>query len=387
MSMSMKNIKKNIRITLTVTEISWLVFIVLHLLFTGKTAIWNFPGSLPTFIFVLIPLIFLIVEILQRKRRITGILAALLSIFLGASQLDINLFPVKEVSRSGQCREITVFNWNTCYWDQFKDRDHFYEFLKKQQADIYILQEYLHNSKDWRYPSNEKQVEDADSAKLFSICSVVPGFTPHYVAIDEISRLAQVFPGYHIRSHLQFVFISRFPIKDSYPDYSEQYAVADVDIDGRLVRVFNVHMLLHIKPGNPFVPSFYRELRQRYEARSLAIKNLYQDIEETQIDYIIAGDFNATKAMGVMNGLLKEHVDAVNYSSTLIPFSFEFKGLKFWRFDYVLAPKASETLCFKSFQNLDPEGLSDHDPQRFIIKLLQEPKVDPKSEFDLKRNK
>lgn len=365
----MQNIKRNIRITLAVTEVLWLVFIVLHLIFTGRVAVWNLPGSLPTFMFVLIPLLFLSFEILQRKRNLAGILAAVFSLILGATQLDINLFRMKEENGSDQYREIKVFNWNTCYWDQFKDRDRYYEFLKKQQADIYILQEYLHDSEDWRYPGSGKRVENMDSAKLFSICSAVPGFTPHYLAIDDTSRLAKEFPGYHIRTHLQFVLISRFPIKQSHPDYSEQYAVADVDIDGRLIRIFNIHMLLHVKPGNPFVPSFYRELRQRHEARCLAFNNLYEDIKETKIDYFIAGDFNSTTAMGVMNGLLKDHVDAMNYSNKLLPLSFEYKGLKFWRFDYVLTPKKSKTLWIKSFENIDPEGLSDHDPQRFVLNV------------------
>lgn len=369
---------KSIRFMGMILSGLWLMFVTGHRIFSGQSYLWNVFGSLPAFCFGLIPVCLLIYEVSRRKRHWLNMLMIALAFILGATQLDINLFPMKnEKIRPNQYTEIKVFNWNTCFWDQYKDQDRYYRFLRKQRADIYILQEYLYDSIDWTNSNSparmRKSAEKADGARLFSICSVVPGFSPHYLAIDARDRIAQEFPGYHIRTNLQFVLISRFPIEEAHADYSEQYAVYDIDIQGRPVRFFNVHMLLHVQPGNPFVPSFYRELKQRYVARRLGFKNLQEDIRKTRGAYFIAGDFNSTTAMGVMDELLKAHVDAARYSSELIPLSFEFSGLRFWRFDYGLAPKNNDLIRIKTYQNLDQEGLSDHNPQMLVLGLKTAP--------------
>lgn len=354
--------KKYIRIIVTTLSSVWLVFVIFHLIFTGKTPLWNFLGSIPPSFFGVIPLVFLTFEVLWKKKRLSGILTAVFSLLLGVTQLDINILRIKnnEIPAGGYT-SIKVFNWNTEYWDQFKDKDRFYRFLKTQDADIYILQEYLHITKDFSVPK-------ADRSKLFSICSVVPGFPLHYLAVDDRKRLREEFPGYYFVTDKQFVILSRFPIKDSHPDYSEQYSVTDIDIYGRLVRFFNVHMLLHVEPENPFQPHYYEALDRRYKARQLGFKRLKEDIKKTST-YFIAGDFNSTKAMGVMDDLLKEHVDAVKYSNELIPLSFGFYGLRLWRFDYGMVPKTNENLKIKIYQNIDHEGLSDHNPQSFVLDI------------------
>jgi hypothetical protein len=376
----MGNVKKNFRMIMTTLSGIWLVFMAFHCILTGKISFWNFFGSLPTFIFIIIPLVFLVYEVWQRNRKFTGIVIAVFSLILGATQLDINIFRLKNrVMKSGEFRQAKVINWNTCYWDQYKDRDRFFAFLKKQKADIYILQEYLHDSIDWRNPAGGQAAKNLDHSKLFSICSVVPGFPPHYLAIDDRNRLAKEFPGYYIRTHLQFVLVSRFPIINDHVDDSEQYAVYDVNISGRLVRFFNVHMLLHIEPGNPLAANFYQGVRQRHCARQLGFTNLKKDIQNTRMDYFIAGDFNSTTAMGMMNDLLKGHVDGIQYSNELIPLSFEFHGLRLWRFDYGLVSKSNDNITIKSYQNIDQEGLSDHNPQSMVLNIkVPVPKTDPR---------
>ena len=360
------------RILFTMMSGLWFVFMVCHVIFTGKISLWNFFGSLPTVLFGLISLLFLLVELAWKRRSGWGILLASFSLILGITQIDLNVHmnpESKQVSQRQGSTRIKIFNWNTNCWDQHKSKDKFYQFLKKQQADIYILQEYLHGSIDWSDPKVDKSKEMVDRSKLFRICSVVPGFPIHYLAIDDRERLRKEFPGYEIRTDLQFVVISRFPILSSHADYSEQYAVTDVNINGRPVRLFNIHILLHIEPENPLKPYFYQALHRRFLARQLAFKNLKADISSTKIDYLIAGDFNSTKAMGVMNDLLQTHNDAAQYSTSLFPLTFEFGGVRWWRFDYELTPKTNSNIRILSYQNLEHYGLSDHNPQSLIVNI------------------
>lgn len=360
--------------------ILWLILMILHVLLTGKLFLWNIIGSIPPVTFLLIPLILLACNLVQKKRKLLLIVSALFSLILGFTQADLNLFSLgnlqtkafkdqKEIN-SKQYGKLKVVSWNTCFWDQNKIKERYYRLLKKEKADIYILQEYLYESSNQpKSPNRNRESTKIERSRMYSICSVVPGFPPHYLAIDDMSRLAKEFPGYYIRTNLQFVLISRFPIKKAFTDYSEQFAVYDVDIGGRDIRFFNVHMLLHVELGNPFMAKFYRGLRQRYLARQLAFNNLKHEIQTTKGDYFIAGDFNSTKAMGIMNDLLKTHEDAVAYSTMLIPFSLHYKGLNLWRFDYGLVPKNHSNLKVVDYQTLDHEGLSDHNPLAFELRF------------------
>jgi hypothetical protein len=145
--------------------------------------------------------------------------------------------------------------------------------------------------------------------------------------------------------------------------------ITDVNINGRVVRLFNTHILLHIEPVSPLKKYFYKAISTRFKDRQLAFNNLKEDIATTDTDYIIAGDFNSTKAMGVMDEFLATHIDAVNYSRDLIPLTFEFSGLRFWRFDYVMVPKKSKNIIIQSLRNLYHENLSDHYSQYIIFDI------------------
>ncbi len=360
------------KLVLRIILLLGLLLVAFHVSLVGQLAICNFTGSIPTFIFVLIPIFWLGFELFQKERKLCWSIGASLALLLGITQSDLNLLPPpKTVITTNSSQELKIFNWNTNCWDQHKNKDQFYRYLKKQQADVYLLQEYLYGSLDWSDPKNQISAAEIRRQKFFRICSVVPGFPIHYQWIDDTQRLKTEFPGYYLATNQQFVIISRFPIISSQADYSEQYAVTDLKIRGRTVRFFNVHLLLHIEPENPLKPYFYEALRRRFLARKLALKNLQRDLQNTKHDYLIAGDFNSSKAMGVMGELFKQHQDAASYSRELLPLTFQFAGLKLWRFDYVLLPKKGN-LQVKSFRNLKHNGLSDHDPQWLELWLQDE---------------
>jgi len=354
---------KYFKLVLRIICLLWLLLVVFHVSLVGQIALCNFTGSIPTFIFLVLPSLWLSFEFFQKECKIWWISGAVIALLLGTTQVDLNLLSQKNpILPTSTSRELKIFNWNTNCWDQHKNKDQFYQFLKKQQADIYILQEYLYGSLDWSDPRNQISAAEIKRRKLFRICSVVPGFPVHYQWIDDTKRLRAEFPGYYLATNQQFVMISRFPIVAAHADYSEQYAVTDLKIDGRIVRFFNVHLLLHIEPENPLQSYFYEALQRRFVARKLALNNLKADLKKTEYGYLIAGDFNSTKAMGLMSELLHEHQDAINYSRQLLPLTFQFAGLKLWRFDYFLLRKEKK-LQVKTYRNLDHHGLSDHDPQ------------------------
>jgi hypothetical protein len=349
----MKDIKKRLHITISVLSFLWCLFTVLHVIFTGKIYIWNLISSIPTLFFIIIPIVFLIYQILQKKKRLLFICVPILAFALGITQADINIIrPGHSDFPADTYKKVKVLDWNTNCWDQQKDREQFFKFLKTRNADIYILQEYLHGPVNLDDPS-------VDKTNLFSLCPPIPEFLPQYRSVDDLERLKQEFPEYYIATDNQFAIVSRFPIKNTNCDGSGEFSVSDIDIYGRTVRFFNVHMLLHLNPEDPLNSA---ELDKRYRARKLGFKNLRDQIKKSGMDYFISGDFNSTKAMGVMNGLLKENADAAEYSKDLVPSTFNFKGMKLWRFDYALVKKSNKNVSINSYKCLSNEGLSDHNP-------------------------
>lgn len=288
----MQNNKKRVYKVITVLMVLWLVFVILHVLLTGKLFLWNIMGSLPPIAFLAIPLLFLASEFFLKKRSLIRIISALIAVTLGFTQADLNLFPLVNLQTNvvkadnatniTQYVKIKVVDWNTCFWDQNKNDEQYYRLLKKQKADIYLLQEYLYDAGNLVQPQKGETTK-VDRSRRYSICSVMPGFPPRYWAVDDISRLVKEFPGYYIRTNLQFVLISRYPIKEAFTDYSEQFAVYDVDIAGKTIRFFNVHMLLHVELGNPLTAQFYRGLRQRYLAQFT--NRLYVFINYTPVSF------------------------------------------------------------------------------------------------------
>jgi endonuclease/exonuclease/phosphatase family metal-dependent hydrolase len=334
----------------------WTLLLVCHSIFVGKIFLFNFSGSIPPLFFVLLSLFFFCFEIIQKRKNIIALGFTVFIIFLGLTQSDF-VFPWntnKETVINEEYNKTKVFSWNTNCWDQYKDEDQFYIFLKKQNADIYLLQEYLY-AREW----NETTI---DQDKFFAIYSHDPFFPENYVEIDDIAKIRETFPGYYIAINKQFVTISRYPILSSYCDPSEQYAVTDIILDTNLVRFFNVHILLHIEPENPFTFYFYNALFNRFTARKRALMNLKQAIKDSKSDYFIAGDFNSTKAMGIFNSLLTNNIDAACYANDIIPLTFEYWGLKLWRMDYILIGKTNSNVKVIDFHSREHEGLSDHDP-------------------------
>lgn len=362
--------KKNTKLwtmTFSILSAFWLFFISLNILFAGKSILSSIYGSLPDFILLLVPMLFLFIQINNKKKNLYTICTLIIALLLGITQVDINLLKLdKKNPDTDNSFKVKVFNWNTKCWDLDKDKNRFYEFLKEQNADIYLLQEYMYYLPDWQ----TRKDMAIDPAKIVKNCSFIPGFSKKFMLINDELRIKEEFPGYYYSPNFQFVIISRYPIIQSYLDSSEQFAVSDININGIAVRFFNVHMVLHLKPSNPLAIEFYHDMHRRFLARRIGFTNLLNNINNTVSDYLIAGDFNTTKHMGSLNSLYRNHFDAIKFSNDLYSNTFKYHGLRFWRLDYIFVPKHTKQINVKSMQILDDQKLSDHKPMSLYFEFI-----------------
>lgn len=356
--MKCDNKKFNIRSIWCFIIVFWNLFMLFYLFCIGKFPIMSIFGSIPTLFFAFVSILILAFSI---RLNMVFKLLALVGACMGFTQFEINFFTEnKSVAQPGDT-VVNIINWNTKMWDQYKDSNEFYSYLKDQKADIYILQEALFTKDDtYSYDVPDEYLKPA------ALTYIIPGFTPDFYFLDKTSEIKEYFPEYYISHQQQFVIISRYKIVSSEIDDSEQYQIADIEINGEIIRLFNVHFVLHLETFNPLDSNFYPALERRFVARSIAFENLHRDINLTGTDYIIAGDFNSPPTMGTMDYLIDRNRDLFDYSDDILPFSIEFLGMRIWRFDYVFTNK-NAGFNVMSFKNLPVPSLSDHNAQIFQI--------------------
>ena len=342
--------------------ISWLGFITLFVFKTGKWAILNVPASAPTFLFVVAPLLLIVGSALSRVNLSLQSLG-LFGLVLGASQLQVNTAALTGSHALAPATEsqLKVFNWNPLMWDENKDQNDFYDFLVEQDADVYVFQERLHN-----VAGGQHLVTPDRYFAPQPITRAVPGFLAEYLVLKTNDDFKNHFRDYYFAADQQFLVLSRYPILGHSLDSSDQFQRVDLDLGERTLRIFNVHMLLHLEFKNPLSQEFYEVLSRRHQARVLGFDNLKKDLNQTQTDYLILGDFNSTSAMGNMKELLNTHHNLFNYSGEILPVTFEFFGLGLWQIDYALLNLSSH-FQVADFKNLNLNQFSDHYAQALTL--------------------
>jgi len=351
-----------LQITLLALNALWIGFMLVFIGLTGKLPIMSIFGSAPTFIFVLVPLLLLALTPLVQRRMMLVIMACIGGV-LGATQFELFLVPLKTVGLTDTQQSFTVFNWNSLMWDEKKDKDAFYHFLTSQQADIYMLQEALYSASE-----HDATVDKSLYQTAIPISTAVDGLDYDYLTFDKSDEILSYFPGYYLTHQQQFMVISKFPIVQSYLDSSDQFQVVDVAIKDYPLRLFNVHVALHLEFKNPATLAFYQALERRFYTRAIAFDQLQLAIKSTNSDYLVAGDFNSPKTMGTMTQLKQSHVDLFRYAPQRVPLTFEFNGLRLWRFDYMFANNEHRFNVI-DFHNFPVPALSDHNAQRLVIAI------------------
>ncbi|BCJ50813.1 hypothetical protein Asp14428_22880 [Actinoplanes sp. NBRC 14428] len=336
---------------------AWLVFTVAHLVLNGRWWVWLFASALPPVLFVAVPAGALAAAALVRPVRRRVVAAAVLALALGVADSGLNWAALWPTDRSAPAGALRVFSWNTEYWDQQDDPDTFYRFLKEQNADVYLLQEYL----GW------------DLSRPYD------GELP----LDDLARVRREFPGYHIAARSELLTLSRLPIVAQPPvapdpaasgdggaDFHRVFRDAkvlrtDVRVGGSTVSFYNAHIAVQLKIASPLSRSFWSFPHRADEQRAAQLRGLTEDIAANPRPVVVAGDFNTSPAMADVDGLSRLLRDPARANSRLYPASWT-PGLlpPLWRLDWAfVSPGVNvHTYAFRS-----PRSMSDHDAQELTL--------------------
>ena len=343
----------------------WLVFITLYLIGLNRFHLMSIIGVIPPILFLVIPIAVSALLILTRA-SLRLLLLSVVGVALGATQVDIvmkkldfdHYDPLGDVP-------VKIVNWNTAMWDDYKDPDAFFEYLISLDADVYVLQERLYDA------STEKHLLAPDKYSApHPITGVVTGFPDLYISIEDNSDLKRLFPAHHFAAHQQFLVLSKYPIEQANLDPSDQFQVVDIRVGERVLRLFNVHIVMQFENFNPFSGSFYTGAKIKNSAREIGFANLNEWIANTETFYLVAGDFNTASNMGLMNRLRESHVDLFRYGVERIPKTFRILGLRLWRIDWLFIKKGSG-LKILNFANEERGALSDHSAQTTLLGVPQ----------------
>jgi hypothetical protein len=133
------------------------IFTFAFLIFAGLTVtvgksiwLWSLFSVIPSFIFPFLVLISILILLksLNKKKILFYRIFVSISLIIFTSSLAIsdinfrafvNIFTNNEVSADS----ISIFNFNTEFWETQDNLDNLYTFLQKQNADIYNLQEFF----------------------------------------------------------------------------------------------------------------------------------------------------------------------------------------------------------------------------------------------------
>ncbi|MFE7561432.1 endonuclease/exonuclease/phosphatase family protein [Kitasatospora sp. NPDC057500] len=333
----------------------WAVFLLLDLVVSGRWWFWLIPGLAPPLLFLAVPVALLALGWTVpgppvRRWLVPAVVALLVA---GLPRTGLNwaaLVPVPGPAAAGPA--LTVFSWNTEYWDTTDDPDAFYRFLHDRDADVYLLQEYL----AW---VRETHAE-----------------------VDELDRIRREFPDHQVVVAGELVTLSRFPVLATPPvgpevapdaPWAEAFTKrkvlrTDVDVHGRAVSFYNVHIPVQVDTRESvFGGAFYRVVREADAARREQFAALERDAAANPQPLLIAGDFNTSPAMGDLDPLRARLHDARSASGELYPGSWGgVLGTDWWRLDWAFT---SRTVSVQRYAFVDDLGMSDHRGQELRIAL------------------
>ncbi|MQS09309.1 endonuclease/exonuclease/phosphatase family protein [Streptomyces alkaliphilus] len=257
----------------------WTVFLALHLLLTDRWWRWLVVEATPPVAFLVIPLLLLAATPLARPVRRWLAPALLIHVLIGAHLTGYGPAwrgPDTAAAQGAAVgEEITVFSWNADYWDMDDDPDAFHAYLREQDADVYLLQEYLH----W---------EDEDP-----------------ILIDDTERLREEFPEHEIVVEGELITLSRLPVvavhHRSVPDRENAWywegrktQRTDVLVGDTTLSLYNSHLPVPFRVGdNPLSERFHSFLANQFDWRTRELDWLREDLADNPHPALITGDFNS----------------------------------------------------------------------------------------------
>ncbi|MFC7387243.1 endonuclease/exonuclease/phosphatase family protein [Sphaerisporangium rhizosphaerae] len=359
-------------------SVAWLVFVVCHLLASGRTSLWAPIDLIPPLLFLAVPVALMLVAPLARPVRWRIMSLLLVTVLLGAGRSGVNYETLWYTPPPAPPGAITVAAWNTEFWDQDwrtaeGDRysPEFYAYLHSLNADVYLLMEYLYV--DTAAGDMTSQRWTADLAER----------------IDKTAELRREFPGYHIAVSGEQITLSRFPIvahrgldvrpwlpADQKPipealrAWTEGYTVetlrTDIEVGGKVVSFYDGQIS---QPPTEWRlwSAESRDLDHSHTLRREAsFRAISADIAANRNPVVLAGDLNTSPAMGIRRLLPERLVDRTPALSSLYPATYLAGTAELWRIDWLYT---TPDVAVHRYELPGPAGLSDHRAQRVVMSV------------------
>lgn len=342
----------------------WSAVLLAHLLLSGRVWWWSLIEMVPPFALLVPPLLLAVLAIWVARGvrwRLWTVAAAAFAIAYPMAGLHVGALFTNEPS--GGDAEVTVFTWNTDYWHtRWDDPEAFYDYLLEQDADVYLLTEYL---------TRTDRVEE----------------------IDDEAALREHFPDYEIVIASEQVTLSRLPITDwaaldtealidaddpgappaddPWREYwTTKILRTDIEVDGQIVSMYNMHLSVPVPTGevSALKPEFYDYVEAQFQRRSSQFTILNEDLDANPNPVFIGGDLNSTTlSSGVAE--LRDRLECPEPDDVL-PVTWpqiRFPFPQWWRLDWACTgPGVSIT----DYRIHSSEGLSDHAAQSVGLDLL-----------------
>jgi endonuclease/exonuclease/phosphatase (EEP) superfamily protein YafD len=247
---------------------------------------------------------------------------------------------------------VKVFAWSTDHWQMADDKDAFYAFLRRQDADIYLLQEYLYWKEDVEPPNQ-------------------------VIRIDDTARLRAEFPGYRLSVDGELLTLSRLPVVATYhqrlsgsgTDWFWKGTKAqrtDIRVGERTVSFYNVHLPVPFRiSGSPFSGRFYRLFTEQSTWRLRELRRLRADLAGNPHPAVLAGDFNSPwMELSALGADARAHRPPGSLAPPRTWPVSDYPLPRLWRLDWLYT---TGDLAVPSYRVAGGEAFSDHAAQHFRV--------------------
>lgn len=349
---------------------AWLAFVAAHRVLSGRVWWWNLPDLAPPPVFLVVPVLLLTVLLAVRRAGRVGSALVLSAFVLGWPCAGVNLATLWHRPPPAPPEAITVFSWNTWYWDEtvrtedgggpVRDPDQLYRYLRAQAADVYLLQEYLYVDRD---------------------------FAPR--PVTDPDRLRREFPGFHVAVAGELVTLSRFPIvldrpldlrpslERQWPDlppagssmpayHTVKTLRTDLLVSGRVVSFYNAHLHVPITGLPSRGGGTAWDGLARHDLRAANYRAVAADVAGNPHPIVLAGDLNTSPAMRLIRTLPDRLVDASPALDSLYPGSWALLGMPLWRIDWVFT---TDDVDVHEYRMVASGNGSDHSGQLVVVSV------------------
>lgn len=341
----------------------WSAVLLAHLLLSGRVWWWSLIEMVPPFALLVPPALIAVLAIWVDRGvrwRLWTVAAAVFAIAYPMAGLHLGAL-VSDGTAEGDV-DVTVFTWNTDYWHtRWDDPEAFYDYLLEQDADVYLLTEYL---------TRTDRVE----------------------RIDDEAALREHFPDYEIVIASEQVTLSRLPITDwaaldtealigpedpgappaddPWREYwTTKILRTDIEVGDRIVSMYNMHLSVPVPTGesSPLQSEFYDYVEAQFQRRSSQFTILNEDLDANPHPVFIGGDLNSTTlSSGVAE--LRDRLECPE-PDQLMPTTWpeiRFPFPQWWRLDWACTGPG---LSVAEYRITDSAGLSDHAAQHVGLEV------------------